>query len=191
MTPNEGVRHPGVWSNVLVDGVHDLGGMQGFGPVDVEVDEPVFHEPWERRAAAITFGAFSTGTSNGGQFRHSIERMDAAHYLDVVVLRALDHRRRDENGRVGLLTVDELEERSGGAFPLSGPDRGVATADAGDDVVAPRFVVGEHVRVRNSHPLGHTRCPRYVRGAAGNSACGIDVVASVPDIEAHSTGPSK
>jgi nitrile hydratase len=88
---------------------------------------------------------------------------------------------------LGMLTADELAERAGGAFPLAGPDCGVATDDPGDDVVAPRFVVGEHVRVHNWHPPGHTRCPRYVRGRQGVVAR-IDIVASVPDIEAHSPG---
>jgi nitrile hydratase len=147
-----------------VDGVHDLGGMQGFGPVDVEPDEPVFHEPWERRAALITFGSFLSGTSNGGQFRHSIERMDAAHYLESSYYEHWITGVATRMVEAGVLTVDELEERAGGRFPLAGPDRGVATDDPGPDVVAPRYVVGDHVRVHNWHPPGHTRCPRYVRG---------------------------
>jgi len=170
-----------------VDGVHDLGGMQGFGPVEVEVDEPVFHEPWERRALRVTFGAFITGVSNGGQSRHAIERMDPAQYLESSYYEHWITGLATRMVEAGLLTADELEERAGGAFPLSGPDHGVPTDDPGDDVVAPRFVVGEHVRVRNWHPPGHTRCPRYVRGHAG-TVVRIDIVASVPDIEAHSTG---
>jgi nitrile hydratase len=170
----------------LMDGVHDLGGMQGFGPVEVEADEPLFHEPWERRAAMITFGAFVTVATNGGEFRHSIERMDPAHYLDSTYYEHWTTGVATRMVELGLLTPDELEERAGGAFPLSRPDRGVATDDPGDDVIAPRFVVGEHVRVRNWHPPGHTRCPRYVRGRQGTVAR-IDTVASVPDIEAHST----
>jgi nitrile hydratase len=176
-----------VWSNVVVDGVHDLGGMQGFGAVEVEAEEPVFHEPWERRAVLVTFGVFLTGTSNGGQFRHSIERMEAAHYLDSTYYEHWVTGIATRMVELGLLTVDELEERAGGPFPLSGPDRGVATDDPGTDVVAPRFVIGDRVRVRNWHPPGHTRCPRYVRGRLGTVAR-IDIVASVPDIEAHSTG---
>src|SRR5262249_49321398 len=119
-----------------MDGVHDLGGMQGFGPVEGEVDEPVFHEGGERRAAMITFGAFLTGTSNGGQFRHSIERMDAAHYLESSYYEHWITGVATRMIELGLITVDELEERIGGAFPLSGPDRGVATDDPGDDVIA-------------------------------------------------------
>jgi nitrile hydratase len=174
-----------MWSNDLVDGVHDLGGMHGFGPVEVEADEPVFHEPWERRAAAVTFGVFLTGTSNGGQFRHSIERMDAAHYLGSSYYEHWTTGVATRMVEVGLLTEQELEDRAGGHFPLSGRDDGVAVESPGDDVAGPRFAAGESVRVRNWHPPGHTRCPRYVRGRRG-TIVRIDVVASVPDIEAHS-----
>ena len=170
-----------------MDGVHDLGGMQGFGPVDVEPDEPVFHEPWERRAVVVTFGAFLSGTSNGGQFRHSIERMDAAHYLESSYYEHWITGVATRMVEAGVVTVDELEERRAGGFRWPDPTVGSPTDDPGHDVVAPRYVVGDHVRVRNWHPLGHTRCPRYVRGRTGTVAR-IDIVASVPDIEAHSAG---
>jgi nitrile hydratase len=64
-----------------VDGIHDLGGMDGFGPVRIERGEPVFHHGWERRALGVAMSAFAMGLSNGGEFRHSIERMDPIHYL--------------------------------------------------------------------------------------------------------------
>lgn len=159
--------------------------MHGFGPVEVEADEPVFHEPWERRAAALTFGAFRTGTSNGGEFRHSIERMGAAHYLDSSYYEHWTTGIATRMVEVGVLTAAELEDRAGGSFPLSGPDRGVAIEDPGANVTTARFASGDRVRVRNMHPRGHTRCPRYVRGRLG-TIVRVDIVASVPDIEAHS-----
>ena len=55
--------------------------MHGFGAVEVEPDEPVFHSDWERRALGVTMASFAIGRSNGGEFRHSIERMDPSHYL--------------------------------------------------------------------------------------------------------------
>jgi nitrile hydratase len=161
--------------------------MQGFGPVDVEPDEPVFHDPWERHATVITFGAFLTGISNGGQFRHAIERMDAAHYLGSSYYEHWITGVATRMVEAGVLTRDELEARAGGSFPLAGEDRGVAVTDPGPDRTEPRFDLGDLVRVRNAHPPGHTRCPRYVRGRAG-TVVRIDVVASVPDIEAHSPG---
>ena len=36
-----------------MNGIHDMGGMHGFGPIEVEKDEPVFHHPWEGRVYAI------------------------------------------------------------------------------------------------------------------------------------------
>ncbi len=35
-----------------MNGIHDMGGMHGFGPVTVEEGEPVFHAPWERTVFA-------------------------------------------------------------------------------------------------------------------------------------------
>ena len=63
-----------------MDGVHDMGGDQGYGPVVVEQDEPVFHTGWERRAARLMMGVFMTGHLNG-RFRHAIERMDPGWYI--------------------------------------------------------------------------------------------------------------
>ena len=62
-----------------MDGIHDLGGMQGFGPV--ERDEAVFHAPWERLAFAMAQTAHIEG--NTDDFRHAIERLDPGQYLTV------------------------------------------------------------------------------------------------------------
>jgi nitrile hydratase len=165
-----------------VDGIHDLGGLEGFGPPLVEPDEPVFHHEWERRACGMTFASFRLGLSNGGQFRHSIERMDAQHYLDT---RYYEHwltglaTRLVENG---VVTVDELEARAGGAFPLS---RAVASDGVSVPPARPSLAVGDVVRVRRISTRGHTRCPGYVRGRIG-TVVRIDVLASLPDLEAHS-----
>ena len=64
-----------------MNGVHDMGGMTCFGPVIREKDEPLFHAPWEQRVFAMTMlsmGQFDTLDA----FRHAIERMDPAHYLE-------------------------------------------------------------------------------------------------------------
>src|SRR5258708_12965865 len=64
-----------------VDGIHDLGGMQGFGAVDHAPAEPVFHEPWEGRARALMEVVLGAGQPNGGEFPHPIERMNPGPYL--------------------------------------------------------------------------------------------------------------
>lgn len=64
-----------------MNGVHDLGGMHGMGPINPEANEPVFHDEWERRVFAVTIATFGGGNYHVDQFRHAIERMGAANYL--------------------------------------------------------------------------------------------------------------
>jgi len=169
---------------VLVDGIHDLGGMQGFGPVAHSPAEPVFHYEWEAVARALLMGVADAVDASGGEFRHAIERMAPDHYLTsgyyehwltAAATLAVEH---------GLVTRSELEARAGGRFPLSGPVRAEPVVDPGPDVDEPRFAVGDQVRVREWHPPGHTRCPRYVRGKAG-VVVRVDGIHSLPDVEAH------
>lgn len=169
---------------MLVDGIHDLGGMQGFGPVAHSPAEPVFHERWEAVARALMVAVTVAIDASGGEFRHSIERMEPGHYLTssyyehwltAAATLAVEH---------GLMTHSELEARAGGRIPLSGPVLAPPIAEAGPDVVEPRFGVGDRVRVREWHPAGHTRCPRYVRGKSG-IVVRVDGIHSVPDVEAH------
>ena len=169
-----------------MDGIHDLGGMQGFGPVAHSPAEPVFHELWEGRARALLEVVAGAVQPNGGEFRHAIERMAPGHYLTssyyehwltAAATLAVEH---------GLVTQAELDARAGGRFPLSGPVHAPPVAEAGSEASEPRFAVGERVRVREWHPPGHTRCPRYIRGKEG-VVVRLDGTHSVPDIEAHST----
>src|SRR5436305_6157868 len=152
--------------NAGVDGVHDLGGRQGFGSVIVEIDEPVFHASWEPVARAVTFAAIAqVPNPTTSLFRHAIERMDPAHYLSSSYYEHWLTAAATLAVEAGLVTRDELEARAEGPFPLSEP------AQAGDvEVPRPhgaRFGIGDRVRVRNMHPPGHTRCPGYVRGKVG------------------------
>jgi nitrile hydratase len=169
---------------VPMDGIHDLGGRQGFGAVAHSPAEPPFHEPWEAVARALMAVVAGAVQASGGEFRHSIERMDPGHYLTssyyehwltAAATLAVEHE---------LVTHAELEARAGGRFPLSGPVLALPVVDAGPDVSAPRFGVGDRVRVREWHPPGHTRCPGYLRGKAG-VVVRVDGTHSVPDIEAH------
>jgi nitrile hydratase subunit beta len=167
-----------------VDGIHDLGGMQGFGAVDHSPSEPVFRERWEAAARALLEAVAGAVRASGGEFRHSIERMEPGHYLTSgyyehwltgAATLAVEH---------GLVTRADLEARAGGRFPLSGPVRAAPVTAAGPDVSEPRFAAGDRVRVREWHPPGHTRCPRYVRGKQG-VVVRLDGTHSVPDVEAH------
>src|SRR5256885_3440349 len=134
-----------------MDGIHDLGGMDGFGAVEVEPDEPVFHSDWERRAAGSTFAFFLTGFTNGGQFRHAIERMDPAHYLASSYYEHWMTGIATALVEKGVVSREEL-----GDFPLSRPVARVDVGDPGADRVTPAFAVGDRVVVRDLHPVGHT-----------------------------------
>ena len=166
-----------------MDGIHDLGGRQGFGPVEVEPDEPFFHEPWEALARALTVAVAIAGGIGTPAFRHAIERMDPAHYLTSSYYEHWLTAAATMAVEAGMLTVEELEDRAGGPFPLSSPVRVDSLADPGAHQA--RFAVGDRVRVREWHPRGHTRCPGYVRGHVG-VVTRSDGSSCLPDLEAHS-----
>jgi hypothetical protein len=65
-----------------MNGIHDLGGMHGLGPVLTEHDEPVFHEAWEGRAFGLFAATFVFAGYNVDEFRHAIEKIAPAHYLE-------------------------------------------------------------------------------------------------------------
>jgi nitrile hydratase len=186
-----------------MDGVHDLGGMQGFGPVEREENEPVFHAAWEAAVLAMMRAGGARGLFNIDEFRHGIERMTPADYLRASYYEKwLDGVSRIlvEKGVVG---VPELAARR--AFFEARPDAPATAALAGplpprppsnpgwvQDAIretgaAPRFAPGDPVRTREIHPHGHTRLPRYARGRRGviHRCHGIHVF---PDTNAHGLG---
>ena len=66
-----------------MNGIHDMGGMHGMGPVDAETDEPVFHADWERRMFAVLMATFTGGVYNVHEFRRTMECMAPADYLNA------------------------------------------------------------------------------------------------------------
>jgi hypothetical protein len=123
----------------------------------------LFAEDWERRAFRLMIGSIGPLGVNGCMFRHSVERMDPAHYLSSSYYEHWLTGVTTLAVEAGAATVEELERRAGGRFPLSRPDRGVLP----DDITPrtePRYSIGDEVRVREWHPPGHTRAPRYVQG---------------------------
>jgi len=160
-----------------------MGGLQGFGPVEVEADEPVFHADWERRAARLTLAAMLSGHMSG-RFRHAIERMDPAWYLSSPYYEHWLTATATGLVEAGAITEEELDERLGSAFALARPVRAPRLADPGPSSTRHRYAFGDRVRVREWHPLGHTRAPRYVQGKQG-TVVRLDGVFSVPDVEYH------
>jgi nitrile hydratase subunit beta len=61
--------------------IHDVGGMQGFGPVEQEADEPPFHADWEAHVFALNRALIARGVYNLDEFRDAIERMPPQQYL--------------------------------------------------------------------------------------------------------------
>ena len=167
-----------------MNGVHDLGGMDGFGSVEVEANEPVFHDAWERIVFGLVSALSGQRVTNVHAFRHAIERMDPAHYLRSPYyehwLTALATLLVEK----GLVTPAEIEARAGGGVPLSQPVRTDTVVLSASSAAEPRFAVGSAVVVRNLHPLGHTRCPRYVRGKRG-VVTRADGQFRLPDVAAH------
>jgi nitrile hydratase len=66
-----------------MNGIHDMGGMHGMGPVNPETGEPIFKAPWERRMFAVLMATFTSGVYNVHEFRHTMERMAPADYLNA------------------------------------------------------------------------------------------------------------
>ncbi len=146
-----------------MDGMHDLGGKQGFGRVRYSPKADVFHAPWERRAHALTALAVQQGIFNMDEYRHAIERMEPRHYLSA------GYYERSLTGLAtllvekGMTTPDELERRAEGPFPISEPI-GPGRPNAPDREV---FMPGDRVRVKDEHVPGHVRMPAYIRGKVG------------------------
>jgi hypothetical protein len=61
--------------------INDVGGMHGFGPVDIEADAGTFHHEWEARVFAVNYLLMQAGLYNLDEFRDAIERMEPVDYL--------------------------------------------------------------------------------------------------------------
>lgn len=160
-----------------MNGVHDLGGLQNFGPVVPEPDEPPFHHAWERRAFALTLAMGGTGQWNLDQSRAARESLPAATYLGSSYYRIWTLGLERLMLERGLVLADELADGRPHAAPLTGvralPAAQVPAALAqGKSTLrtiaeSPRFAVGARVRTRELNPPTHTRLPRYCRGKPG------------------------
>ncbi|NDA87956.1 MAG: nitrile hydratase subunit beta [Betaproteobacteria bacterium] len=146
-----------------MDGVHDLGGKQGFGSVRFVKNAAVFHHDWELRANALYALCARKGLINMDEYRHAIERMEPRHYL------AASYYERSLTGLASLLvekgfaSTEELNALAGGLFPLAlpgGPGRSQPQDRA-------QFKPGDRVCVRSDYVSGHVRMPAYIRGKSG------------------------
>lgn len=176
-----------------MNGLHDMGGMQCYGPVVIEQDEPIFHAPWERRAFALTVAMGTCGKWNIDAARHARESLPPAIYLGGGYYRIWFEALQALMLRHGLVTEEELRdgqprtprvadarvlkaEQVEPLFRKGWPSSREATAPA-------RFKVGDAVRTINEHPLGHTRLPRYCRDKRG-TVVAVHGVHVLPDTNA-------
>ena len=101
-----------------MNGVHDLGGMHGMGPINPEPNEPVFHAEWERRMFGVMMATFAGGHYNVDQFRHGIERMDPAEYLRSSYYEHWLHTVETLLLEKGVSAREELEAKYGALYGL-------------------------------------------------------------------------
>jgi nitrile hydratase beta subunit len=161
-----------------VEGVHDLGGLHGFGSVaaEAESDEPVFHEVWEGRTFGLMMATAGKGL-RGATLRADIEAMPPAEYLASSYYERWAYGLERALVERGVLARAEIDGRAAdAAAPEPTVDehyaarllRGLQRKDH-DWPAAPtaRFAAGDRVTVRRMAPVEHHRCPRYLRGAAG------------------------
>jgi nitrile hydratase len=177
-----------------MNGVHDMGGMHGLGPVIPEPEGTVFHHTWEGRVHAVSLASPTRSNIDAG--RHQRELIPGPEYLRMSYYEKWFRGLTERLVQQGVITPEEFA--TGHAAPGAAKATPVLTADevearlnrAGSylrEGSAPKFAVGDKVRARNLNPPGHTRLPRYARGHAGV------IVASrgthvFPDSNAHGKG---
>lgn len=146
-----------------MDGVHDMGGRQGFGAIRYAPGAEVFHAEWERRANALYGLAVRHGIFNMDEYRHAIERMPPRHYMAASYYERTLTSLATLLVEKGVVTRAELEQLAQGFFPLSAPSAPGRSNLPGRQ----RFQPGDRVRVRDEFFAGHIRMPGYIRGKPG------------------------
>ena len=161
-----------------MDGIHDMGGMHGFGRVPLEQDS-VFTSDWQKRAFALIEALAWSTPYTADEHRQAIERIAPADYLSrdyfekwVIAAETL----LTEAGLVDQGELDSGKKRFDispeGHQPI-GPDELVGATKAGADLEfdpdskPAKYEVDQSIRVSNNCPPGHTRVPRYVRNRIG------------------------
>ncbi len=160
-----------------MDGIHDLGGKQGFGRV--KYPSAPHRESWRPLVRAVQAFAIESRIYNMDEFRHAIERMAPRHYMSAPYFERHLTAMATLLVEKGIVTRQELESLADGEFPLSGP------LGPGRRASAPHsFAIGERVRVKDELVSGHVRVPAYIRGKTG-TVVHISPAAPFPDSAAH------
>jgi nitrile hydratase len=183
-----------------MNGVHDMGGQQGMGPLEFEKNEPVFHAPWEGRIYALNRAIRAWRKWSLDTDRHALELMPPVDYLRMSYYERWLHRLEAQLVQYGLVSKTEIDSgkaapgsaKSTPALTLATSDRwltrGIASRE--EPGVRPLFKVRQRVRARNINPTGHTRLPRYARGKIGVIVRDHGVYL-FPDTNAHFQGEKR
>ena len=179
-----------------MDTIADMGGMQAFGKVELsDPFDPPFHEEWERRAFAMALLSMRVSGTNLDTFRWALERQHPLDYLEdgyygrwlncainmltdsaIIAPGAVEARARKMRG-------EDVEEP-----PVPEPNKPDYKPTAGGSIRQvddpPKFAVGDRVRAKDIHPLGHTRLARYTRGRTGVVRMVLPAQV-LPDTHAH------
>ncbi len=161
-----------------MNGPHDMGGMQCYGPVIPETDEPLFHDEWEKKAMALTVGMGFTGMWNIDASRFARESLPPRQYISSTYYQIWLAGLQKLMLERGMVTADEIASGRVGIPPVptkrQPPDRegmrkGLAAGGPTHREIAsePAFAIGDGVRTLNLNPATHTRLPRYARAKRG------------------------
>lgn len=167
-----------------MNGVFDLGGTDGLGPINPPATEPVFRAEWEKPVFTMFSACFRAGYFGIDEFRHAIEQMDPAVYLKAPYYEHWLHAFEHYGVQRGGIDPAELDRRT--QHFLDNPDAPLPEHEQSAELIdfvnavipagapaqrecdkTPRFAAGDVVRVRSDSPFGHTRRARYTRGRVG------------------------
>jgi nitrile hydratase beta subunit len=170
-----------------MNGVHDMGGMDGFGKVEVEPNEPMFHSEWEGRVLAMVRAMGAAGAFNIDTSRFYRETLPPDVYLASSYyqkwLLGLEDLLVDKGYIAASEVADGHASEPGkplkhGKLTIADVERVMVRGKFGRNATAPaKFKPGDRVRAKNMHPATHTRLPRYTRGHVGmverNLGCNV------------------
>jgi nitrile hydratase subunit beta len=169
-----------------VNGIHDMGGVDGFGPVVRERNEPAFNFDWERRVFGMLLLA-GRAAGNTDEFRHALERIPAPRYVNTTYYERWIDALEILLIEKGVVSHRELAARGVEPATASQPANRFQGTPSKSSRARARFQVGDGVIARNLNPSGHTRLARYVRAKRG--VIRHDWGAYVfPDSNAHGSG---
>ena len=180
-----------------MDGIHDMGGMDGFGKVEAEPNEPTFHEKWEGRVMAMVRAVGANGGLNIDMQRFSRESLPPVVYLESSYYQKWFLALEQSMLKRGMIGQDEVKAGHSlresppllrGTFAKKDVERIMTRGSfAREPRGKPAFAIGDRVRTKNIHPATHTRLPRYARDKTGVieriNGCHV-----FPDTNAHGKG---